>query len=185
MILGLNSRDKSRSSSIFQTVETSFLTCQRHWKKLRLWGSVSQTAPQHICVSPKFSILLHNLIASITLIIKGFIHKPGGLDLSRSCLSQDSWSEHWQKVSLDRWENLDSFKKLVSTIEKSQSSNLDFVLTSPSSPNSLDWDWEIRQDLKFLVNLNSFFYLNPELVDVNIFLNQDFSICPHFWARSF
>ncbi len=35
--------------------------------------------------------------------------KPGGLD----------WSRHWQKVSLDSQENLDNFKKLVSTIEKS------------------------------------------------------------------
>jgi hypothetical protein len=34
-------------------------------------------------------------------------------------LDQDSWSQHLQKVSLDGWENLDNFKKLVSTNEKS------------------------------------------------------------------
>ncbi len=138
------------------------------------FGAVFLKPRRNTFVCHQNSILLHNFIASITLIIKGFIHKPGGLDLSRLCLSRDSWSQHWQKVSLDCWENLDSFKKLVSTIEKSWSSNLDFVLTPPSSPKSLDRDWEIRQDLKFLVNLNSFFDLNPELVDVNIFLNQDF-----------
>ncbi len=64
----------------------------------------------------------------------------GGLDLSRSCLNRDSQSRHWQKVSLDGRENLDSFKKLVSTIEKTQSRYLDFVSTPPSSLNQ---DWEI------------------------------------------
>jgi hypothetical protein len=64
----------------------------------------------------------------------------GGLDLSRSCLNRDSQSRHWQKVSLDGRENLESFKKLVSTIEKTQSRYLDFVLTPPSSLKSCNQD---------------------------------------------
>ncbi len=44
----------------------------------------------------------------------------GGLDLSRRGLDRDSRSWHQKKVSLDGRENLDSFKKLVSTIEKSR-----------------------------------------------------------------
>jgi hypothetical protein len=52
------------------------------------------------------------------------LSKPGGLDLSRC--------RHWQKV------NLDSFKKLVLTIDKSRSRYLNFVSTPPSSPKSLD-----------------------------------------------
>ena len=47
-------------------------------------------------------------------------YKPGGLDLSRRGLDRDSWSRHCQEVSLDDRENLDSFKKLVSTIKKSR-----------------------------------------------------------------
>jgi hypothetical protein len=45
---------------------------------------------------------------------------PGGLDLSRRGLDQDSQSRHRKKVSLDGRKNLDSFKKLVSTIEISR-----------------------------------------------------------------
>jgi hypothetical protein len=45
--------------------------------------------------------------------------KQGGLDLSRRGLDRDSWSRHQKRVSLDGRENLDSFKKLVSTIEMS------------------------------------------------------------------
>ncbi len=61
--------------------------------------------------------------------------KHGGLDLSR----------HWKKVGLNSRENLDTFKILVSTIEKSQlrSRNLDFVSTPPSSLKSLNRDREI------------------------------------------
>ncbi len=46
--------------------------------------------------------------------------KPGGLNLSQRGLYRDSQSRRWQKVSLVSWENLDNFKKLVSTIEKSR-----------------------------------------------------------------
>ncbi len=81
------------------------------------------------------------------------IYKHGGLDLSRSCLNQDSWSRYRQNVSLDSWENHNSFKKLVSIIDKfwSRLRNLDFVLMLPSSPKSLNQDREICWDLKFLV----------------------------------
>jgi len=46
---------------------------------------------------------------------------PGGLNLSWLCLDRDSQPRHCQKVSLDSRENLNSSKKLVSTIQKSQS----------------------------------------------------------------
>jgi hypothetical protein len=45
---------------------------------------------------------------------------PGGLDLSRLDLDRDSQSRHIKKVSLDGRENLDCFKKLVSTIKISR-----------------------------------------------------------------
>jgi hypothetical protein len=77
--------------------------------------------------------------------------------LSRRGLDQDSRSRHWKKVGLDSRENLDTFKILVSTIEKSRSRsrNLDFVLTPPSSLKSLDRDREICRNMTFLANLNS------------------------------
>ncbi len=64
-----------------------------------------------------------------------------------------------KKVSLDGRENLDSFKKLVSTIEisRSRSRYHNFVSTPPSSPKSLDRDREIRRDMTFLANLDSLF----------------------------
>jgi hypothetical protein len=46
--------------------------------------------------------------------------KLGGLDLSRLCLDRDAQSRHWQKVSLDSQENLDTFQKLILTIEISR-----------------------------------------------------------------
>ena len=66
-------------------------------------------------------------------------------------------SRHWQRAGLDSRENLDTFKKLVSTNEISQSKlrNLNFVLTPPSSPKSLDRDQEICWDMTFLENLDS------------------------------
>jgi hypothetical protein len=48
------------------------------------------------------------------------IFSLGGLDLYRSCLDQDSRSQHWQRAALDSRENLDTFKILVSTSKKSQ-----------------------------------------------------------------
>ena len=80
--------------------------------------------------------------------------------MSRRGLDRDSRSRHRKKVSLDGRKNLDSFKKLVSTIEisRSRSRNLDFVSTrpkSPKSPKSLDRDRETRRDMTFLANLDS------------------------------
>jgi hypothetical protein len=40
--------------------------------------------------------------------------------LSWRGLDPESRSWHWQRVSLNSWENLDTFKKLVLTIEISQ-----------------------------------------------------------------
>ncbi len=77
-------------------------------------------------------------------------HKPGGLNLSWSCLDRDSQSRQ-EKTDLN------TFNILVSTIENSRSRlrNLDFVLTPPSSLKSLDRDWEICRDMTFLANLDS------------------------------
>ncbi len=97
---------------------------------------------------------------------QGGIGKLGGLDLSRC--------RHWQKV------NLDSFKKLVLTIDKSRSRYLNFVSTSPSSPKSLDQ--EIRPGLKFLVNLDS---LSQSRISwFYHFRDKHFSIFQYFWAWS-
>ena len=87
----------------------------------------------------------------------GIITRPGGLNLSPSCLDQDSCSPHWQRAGLNSWENLDNFKKFVLTVEKSQSRwrNLDFVSTPPSSLKSLDQDQEICWHMTFLANLDS------------------------------
>jgi hypothetical protein len=83
--------------------------------------------------------------------------KPGGLNLSRSCLDRDSQSQHWQRAGLNSRENLNTFKKLVSTIKISRSRlrNLNFVCTPSSSPKSLNRDREICQDMTFLANLDS------------------------------
>ena len=123
----------------------------------------------------KYLISDHNLLQlnqrlNILLLISSFFKnsflsqvievlcKVGGLDLSRRGLDRDSRSRHRKKVSLDGRENLDSFKKLVSTIEISRSRlrNLDFVSTRPKSPKSLDRDRETRRDMTFLANLDSF-----------------------------
>jgi hypothetical protein len=82
--------------------------------------------------SPLFALIVAMKISKCS--------KPGGLDLSRRDLDQESQSQHWQRVSLDSQENLDTFKKLVSTIKisRSRSRNLDFVSTPPFSTKSLD-----------------------------------------------
>ena len=48
-----------------------------------------------------------NINQMITILSLGFL----------ICLDRDSQSRHWQRASLDSQENLDTFKKLVSTIE--------------------------------------------------------------------
>ncbi len=81
---------------------------------------------------------------------KGCETKPGGLDLTRSCLDLDkkSWSRQRQKVCLDSQEI--SVKK-----SWSRSRFLDFVSASISRPWSLDRDWEFHRDQKILAFLDS------------------------------
>jgi hypothetical protein len=56
----------------------------------------------------------------ITLPKRNTNSSPGGLDLSRRGLDRDSRSRQRKKVSLNGREDLDSFKKLVLTIEISR-----------------------------------------------------------------
>ena len=104
--------------------------------------------------------------------------KHGGLDLSRNGLDQDSRSRRRQRVSLDSRENLDSVKKLVSTIEisRSRSRLLDFVSTTMSRPKSLDRDREICRDLKFSAFLDSLSRSRPRSAWIFAFSRRDFSI---------
>ncbi len=109
--------------------------------------------------------------------------KVGGLDLSRHGLDWDSRSRRRQRVSLDSRENLDSVKKLVSTIEISRSRLrlLDFVSTTMSRPKSLDR--EIRQDLKFSAFLDSLSRSQPRSAWIFVFSRRDFSIRRDFRPR--
>ncbi len=111
----------------------------------------------------------------VGMIKEAKVFKSGGLDLSRRGLDQDSQSWLWQKANFDGWENLDNFKKLVSTIEKSQSRsrNLDFVTTPLSSPKSLNRDREICQDLKILAKHDN---LSWSLLRVSQWMSSYFSI---------
>ncbi len=99
--------------------------------------------------------------------------------MSRRGLDRDSRSRHRKKVSLDGRENLDSFKKLVSTIEISRSRlrNLDFVSTRPKSPKSLD------RDLKFSAFLDSLSRSRPRSEWIFAFSRRDFSIRRDFRPR--
>jgi hypothetical protein len=105
--------------------------------------------------------------------------------LSRRGLDRDSRSRRCQRVSLDSRENLDSVKKLVSTIEISRSRLrlLDFVSTTMSRPKSLDRDREIRRDLKFLAFLNSLSQSRPRSAWIFVFSRRDFSIRRDFRPR--
>ncbi len=129
----------------------------KHWKYFNVTplGSRSTEKPNNIQYGKSEGDFDHINDNHITFSI--IYCKPGGLDLSQRGLDQDSRSRHLQKVSLDSWENLDNFKKLVSTIEISQSRsrNLNFVSTPPSSPKSLNRDRKICRDMKFLANLDS------------------------------
>jgi hypothetical protein len=105
--------------------------------------------------------------------------------LSRHGLDRDSPSRRHQRVSLDSRENLDSVKKLVSTIKISRSRLrlLDFVSTTMSRPKSLDQDWEIRRDLKFSAFLDSLSRSRPRSAWIFVFSRQDFSIRRDFRPR--
>ncbi len=105
--------------------------------------------------------------------------------MSRRGLDRDSRSRRRQRVSLDSRKNLDSVKKLVSTIEisRSRSRLLDFVSTTMSRPKSLDRDREIRRDLKFLAFLVSLSRSRPRSAWIFVFSRQDFSIRRDFRPR--
>ncbi len=104
--------------------------------------------------------------------------KPGGLDLSRHC----------QTVRLDSRENLDIFKKFVSTVEKLR--NLDFVSTSMSRPKSLDRDQEICRGMEILSFLDSlsrsrsrskwiYEYFSSRFLNSSRLLSFSYSKCLH------
>ncbi len=97
--------------------------------------------------SPSFIFIHCHLEQTNIQLFQWRIFNLGGLDLSRSCLDWDSRSRHKKTVSLDGRENLDRLKKLVSTIEISQSRlrNIDFVSTSPSRYKYLDQDWDLSR----------------------------------------
>jgi hypothetical protein len=59
--------------------------------------------------------LIPNLVSCQKM--EGQLVKLGGLDLSLSCLDRESRYRHFQKVSLGSRENLDTSKKLVSTVK--------------------------------------------------------------------
>ncbi len=59
-------------------------------------------------------------------------NKPGGLDLSGRGLDRDTRSRRQKSISIDVMDNLDSFQKLVSTIEKSWSRSRFLDLVSMS-----------------------------------------------------
>ncbi len=105
--------------------------------------------------------------------------------MSRHGLDRDSRSRRHQRVSLDSRENLDSVKKLVSTIEisRSRSRLLDFVSTTMSRPKSLDRDRGICRDLKFSAFLNSLSRSQPRSAWIFVFSCRDFSIRRDFRPR--
>ncbi len=105
--------------------------------------------------------------------------------MSRRGLDRDSRSRRRQRVSLDSQENLDSVKKLVSTIEisRSRSRLLDFVSTTMSRPKSLDRDREIRRDLKFSAFLDSLSRSRRRSAWIFVFSRRDFSIRRDFRPR--
>ena len=87
------------------------------------------------------------------------------------------------RVSIETLD-LDTFKKLVLTIEIFRSTNLDFVSTPPSSPKSLDRDQKICPDMTFLANLDSLSWSRSRVSHLITFHDRDFSICPDVWFWS-
>jgi hypothetical protein len=81
--------------------------------------------------------------------MKGNNPKLAGLDLYRRGLDRDSWSQQLQKASLKSRENLNTFKEIVSTVEKSWriSMSLDNLNAAKSQLKSLDFK-NLNQDWK-------------------------------------
>jgi hypothetical protein len=95
--------------------------------------------------------------------VRRYIFRLGGLDLSWSFLDWDSRSQHCQRASLDDQKNLDNFKKLVSTIEKSR-----FCL------DAIFWSQKFQSRSRFIeIYQKSWFFLHldQDLVDFITFLN--------------
>jgi hypothetical protein len=130
--------------------------------------------------------------------------KPGGLDLSGSCLDWDSRSWHWQRAGLDSRENLDTFKKLVSTIEISRSRlrylNLVSMAickssTSRSRSRLIKTCRDFCDYLSFLWISQFFLDLDWDIMYFYKYLDRDFSSQPYLltfcasklaskWAKS-
>ncbi len=115
----------------------------------------------------------------------------GGLDLSRRGLDWDSRSRLQKRVSLDGRENLNSFKKLVSTIEisRSRSRNLDLVSMSLAKTVLFGRDRDLSRLVKIFVIISDFcrfldFFLDldREIIDFYKYLDQDFSSQPYLFT---
>ncbi len=153
----LRTRLAFRSSDVssFHFQWTNFLKMLKWGEGLRPWLLVWSCVKWSIV-----SLLLYSFLG--ILCFYRIELSPGGLNLSR----------HRKKVSLD------SFKKLVSTIEKSR-----FCLDTSEKVRKVSIEtkksaetWHFWQILTV--------YLDRELVNVITFLDRDFSICQDFWAWS-
>ncbi len=115
----------------------------------------------------------------------------GGLNLSRRGLDRDSRSRRQIRVSLNGRENIDSFKKLVSTIEisRSRSRNLDLVLMSLAKTVLFGRDQDLSRLVKIFVIISDFcgfldFFLDldREIMDFYKYLDRDFSSQPYLFT---
>jgi hypothetical protein len=111
--------------------------------------------------------------------------------LSRRGLDRDSQSRRQKMVSLDGRENLDSFKKLASTIDisRSRSRNLDLVSMSLSKTVVFGRDRDLSRLVEIFVIISDFcgfldFFLNldQEIMDFYKYLYRDFSSQPYLFT---
>jgi hypothetical protein len=136
---GLDNWDQSRSRFL-DLSRSTFETCQDYplcWDQNFYFSvkifKIKTFQLRLICIKIFIEIVKINWDCqdfSRFIKISQHFFSPGGLDLSRSRLSISTLAEsqsrqlrkswHWQSASLDNRENLDTFKKLVSTIEISR-----------------------------------------------------------------
>ncbi len=111
--------------------------------------------------------------------------------MSRRGLDRDSQSRRQKMVSLDGRENLDSFKKLASTIDisRSRSRNLDLVSMSLSKTVVFGRDRDLSRLVEIFVIISDFcgfldFFLNldQEIMDFYKYLYRDFSSQPYLFT---
>ncbi len=111
--------------------------------------------------------------------------------MSRRGLDRDSQSRRQKRVSLDGQENLDSFKKLVSTIEISRSRlrNLDLVSMSLAKTILFGRDQDFSRLIEIFVIisdfcgfLNFFLDLDQQIMDFYKYLDRDFSSQPYLFT---